>query len=97
MTIFFLFYMLIFMFFIGNLVFSFCRDHLLLLLMIIEFMVLVLFIFMVNYLMMMMSEFFLLMVFLVFSVCEGILGISLLVYMVRVYGNDYFSSFNLLC
>nr|YP_010372107.1 NADH dehydrogenase subunit 4L [Leucoma salicis]UOX27467.1 NADH dehydrogenase subunit 4L [Leucoma salicis] len=39
---------------------------------------------------------YVLMVFLVFSVCEGALGLSILVSMVRSHGSDYFQSFNLL-
>nr|YP_010384946.1 NADH dehydrogenase subunit 4L [Arcotheres purpureus]UPL64943.1 NADH dehydrogenase subunit 4L [Arcotheres purpureus] len=34
--------------------------------------------------------------FLSLVVCEGALGLSLLVYIVRSHGNDYFKSFNML-
>nr|YP_010385037.1 NADH dehydrogenase subunit 4L [Pinnaxodes major]UPL65047.1 NADH dehydrogenase subunit 4L [Pinnaxodes major] len=34
--------------------------------------------------------------FLTLVVCEGALGLSLLVYIVRSHGNDYFKSFNVL-
>nr|YP_010384959.1 NADH dehydrogenase subunit 4L [Pinnotheres excussus]UPL64956.1 NADH dehydrogenase subunit 4L [Pinnotheres excussus] len=34
--------------------------------------------------------------FLTLVVCEGALGLSLLVYIVRSHGNDYFKSFNML-
>jgi len=34
--------------------------------------------------------------FLTFAVCEGRLGLSLLVSLSRVYGNDYFGSFSVL-
>nr|YP_010384933.1 NADH dehydrogenase subunit 4L [Pinnotheres pholadis]UPL64930.1 NADH dehydrogenase subunit 4L [Pinnotheres pholadis] len=34
--------------------------------------------------------------FLTLVVCEGALGLSLLVYIVRSHGNDYFKSFNIL-
>nr|UXP34364.1 NADH dehydrogenase subunit 4L [Cambaroides dauricus] len=34
--------------------------------------------------------------FLTLGVCEGALGLSLLISVVRSHGNDYFSSFNLL-
>nr|UZZ44061.1 NADH dehydrogenase subunit 4L [Hydroptila sp. XG-2021] len=96
MSIYYTMLLVTFMFIIGNLIFSLCREHLLLVLMSLEFMVLVVFLGLMSYLMMV-GEIYFLMVFLVFSVCEGVLGISLLVYMIRMYGNDYFSSFNLLC
>nr|YP_271841.1 NADH dehydrogenase subunit 4L [Japyx solifugus]AAV33409.1 NADH dehydrogenase subunit 4L [Japyx solifugus] len=35
-------------------------------------------------------------VFLTFAVCEGSLGLSVLVSLSRSYGNDYFSSFSVL-
>nr|YP_003331376.1 NADH dehydrogenase subunit 4L [Apatides fortis]ACM45059.1 NADH dehydrogenase subunit 4L [Apatides fortis] len=78
--------------------FSFClnRKHLLSLLLSLEFIALSLFGLIVlkfsyyNY------ESFFLMVFLTFAVCEGSLGLSILVSMVRTHGNDYFSSFNVL-
>nr|ATD85998.1 NADH dehydrogenase subunit 4L [Sophonia linealis] len=31
-------------------------------------------------------------IFMTFYVCEGVLGLSILVYMIRCYGNDYLSS-----
>nr|YP_009407635.1 NADH dehydrogenase subunit 4L [Maja squinado]ASF62452.1 NADH dehydrogenase subunit 4L [Maja squinado] len=34
--------------------------------------------------------------FLTLAACEGALGLSLLIYVVRSHGNDYFSSLNLL-
>jgi NADH-ubiquinone oxidoreductase chain 4L len=38
-------------------------------------------------------SFILLCFFLVFSVCEGALGLSILVSMIRGFGNDYFQSY----
>jgi NADH-ubiquinone oxidoreductase chain 4L len=34
--------------------------------------------------------------FLTFSVCEGVLGLSVLVSIIRTHGNDYFINFSLL-
>jgi NADH-ubiquinone oxidoreductase chain 4L len=34
--------------------------------------------------------------FLVFSVCEGSLGLPILVSMIRGFGNDYFQSYDVL-
>nr|YP_010952589.1 NADH dehydrogenase subunit 4L [Acherontia styx]WMQ52935.1 NADH dehydrogenase subunit 4L [Acherontia styx] len=86
----------IIMFFIGNLIFISKNKHLLIILLSLEFMVLSVFFFMLIYLMMISYDMYMLMVFLVFSVCEGSLGLSILVSMIRTHGNDYFQSFNLL-
>jgi NADH-ubiquinone oxidoreductase chain 4L len=37
-------------------------------------------------------ELYFVMLFLVFSVCEGALGLSILVSIIRGFGNDYFQS-----
>nr|QGU84916.1 NADH dehydrogenase subunit 4L [Gibbovalva kobusi] len=84
------------MFFIGNMIFVSKYKHLMVVLLSLEFMVLSIFFFMLFFLSMMEFEYYLLMVFLVFSVCEGALGLSILVSMIRTHGNDYFSSFNFL-
>uniref|UniRef100_UPI003002162A NADH dehydrogenase subunit 4L n=1 Tax=Homaloxestis plocamandra TaxID=3133851 RepID=UPI003002162A len=84
------------MYFIGNMIFVSKYKHLLIVLLSLEFIVLSLFFFMLMMLMMMDFNMYMLMVFLVFSVCEGVLGLSILVSMIRSHGNDYFQSFNLL-
>nr|YP_010887193.1 NADH dehydrogenase subunit 4L [Exurapteryx aristidaria]WJJ44287.1 NADH dehydrogenase subunit 4L [Exurapteryx aristidaria] len=86
----------IFMFIIGNLIFVSKYKHLLIVLLSLEFMVLSVFFFLLFYLLMLNYEIYMLMVFLVFSVCEGALGLSILVSLIRTHGNDYFKSFNLL-
>nr|UUF67485.1 NADH dehydrogenase subunit 4L [Statilia sp.] len=88
--------MFYFMFFCGLWVFSSKRKHLLITLLSLEFIVLILFIILYNYLMMMSGELYLTMFFLSFAVCEGALGLSILVSMIRTHGNDYFNSFSLL-
>nr|ASY98049.1 NADH dehydrogenase subunit 4L [Idolomorpha lateralis] len=85
-----------FMFFCGLWVFSSKRKHLLMTLLSLEFIVLVVFIVLYYYLMMMSSELYITMFFLSFAVCEGALGLSILVSMIRTHGNDYFNSFGLL-
>nr|ARO47902.1 NADH dehydrogenase subunit 4L [Micromus angulatus] len=87
---------LIMIFIMGVLVFSMKRKHLLCTLLSLEFIVLSLFYLIFIYLMSFNFEFSFLMLFLVFSVCEGALGLSILVSMVRTHGNDFFNSFNLL-
>nr|YP_010308080.1 NADH dehydrogenase subunit 4L [Crambus perlellus]ULU28327.1 NADH dehydrogenase subunit 4L [Crambus perlellus] len=88
--------LVIIMFILGNLIFVSKHKHLLIVLLSLEFIVLTIFFFMmivfnnINY------DMYMLMVFLVFSVCEGALGLSILVSMIRTHGNDYFQSFNIL-
>nr|YP_009476073.1 NADH dehydrogenase subunit 4L [Macroglossum stellatarum]AVM10748.1 NADH dehydrogenase subunit 4L [Macroglossum stellatarum] len=86
----------ILMFFIGNLIFVSKNKHLLIVLLSLEFIVLSIFFFFLVFLMMIDFDMYMLMVFLVFSVCEGSLGLSILVSMIRTHGNDYFQSFSLL-
>nr|YP_010448654.1 NADH dehydrogenase subunit 4L [Sinelater perroti]UTS56942.1 NADH dehydrogenase subunit 4L [Sinelater perroti] len=84
------------MYFIGLVVFTYKSKHLLLMLLSLEFIVVSLYyglyltFFIYDY------ENFFSMVFLTMSVCEGALGLSILVTMIRCYGNDYFNSFNIL-
>nr|YP_010975292.1 NADH dehydrogenase subunit 4L [Aneogmena fischeri]WNX92426.1 NADH dehydrogenase subunit 4L [Aneogmena fischeri] len=84
------------LFFMGVLNFISNRKHLLSMLMSLEYIVLSLFLLLFIYLNMIMFENFFSMMFLVFSVCEGSLGLSILVSMIRTHGNDYFQSFNIL-
>nr|YP_011017107.1 NADH dehydrogenase subunit 4L [Teliphasa nubilosa]WQB62465.1 NADH dehydrogenase subunit 4L [Teliphasa nubilosa] len=84
------------MYLIGNLIFVSKHKHLLIVLLSLEFIVLSIFFFLVMYLTYLENSMYMLMVFLVFSVCEGALGLSILVSMIRSHGNDYFQSFNLL-
>nr|AYU71339.1 NADH dehydrogenase subunit 4L [Agrilinae sp. 2 ACP-2013] len=87
----------IIMIFIGFLVFSSQRKHLLLTLLSLEFLVLCIYLIVSLLLKFFLFEFFFLMIFLTFSVCEGALGLSILVSLIRSHGNDFFQSFNLLC
>nr|YP_009737782.1 NADH dehydrogenase subunit 4L [Amesia sanguiflua]QHW07362.1 NADH dehydrogenase subunit 4L [Amesia sanguiflua] len=87
---------ILFMFVIGNMIFVSKYKHLLIVLLSLEFIVLSIFFFLLLMLSYLENELYFLMVFLVFSVCEGALGLSILVSMIRTHGNDYFQSFNLL-
>nr|QNE85833.1 NADH dehydrogenase subunit 4L [Microphor holosericeus] len=86
----------LFMFLVGVMVFVLNRKHLLSMLLSLEFMVLSLFFLLFIYLNFMNYEMFFSMVFLTFSVCEGALGLSILVSMIRTHGNDYFQSFSII-
>nr|AMW67797.1 NADH dehydrogenase subunit 4L [Chasmoptera huttii] len=85
---------MIIMFISGCLSYSLKRKHLLSMLISLEFIVISLFFMMIIYLMKYNYEFFFTMIFLTFSVCEGALGLGILVQMVRTHGNDYFQSFS---
>nr|APX40248.1 NADH dehydrogenase subunit 4L [Psylliodes circumdatus] len=87
-------YLLIFMFMSGALGFIMNRKHLLLMLLSLEFIIISLYLNMFMYLSMMNYEFFFSMIFLTVSVCEGVLGLSILIMMVRVHGNDFILTFS---
>jgi NADH-ubiquinone oxidoreductase chain 4L len=57
-------------------------------------MVLVLFVIIYFYLFLFNYELYFVMLFLDFSVCEGSLGLSILVSIIRGFGNDYFQSYS---
>nr|YP_010702005.1 NADH dehydrogenase subunit 4L [Brachytarsina amboinensis]WCL18793.1 NADH dehydrogenase subunit 4L [Brachytarsina amboinensis]WHN64468.1 NADH dehydrogenase subunit 4L [Brachytarsina amboinensis] len=83
------------LFFMGLISYIINRKHLLCLLLSLEYMVLSIFIMMINYLIMFNNEFFFILMYMVFFVCEGVLGFSILVSIIRVNGNDYLQSFSL--
>nr|YP_010827556.1 NADH dehydrogenase subunit 4L [Callibia diana]WFD61152.1 NADH dehydrogenase subunit 4L [Callibia diana] len=84
------------MYFCGLWVFCSKRKHLLMTLLSLEFMVLILFMILYYYVNLIEGELYMTMFFISFAVCEGALGLSIMVSMIRMYGNDYFSSFCLL-
>lgn len=86
----------IIIFILGNLIFISKHKHLLIILLRLEFIVLSVFFFILIYLSSIDYDIYILIVFLVFSVCEGALGLSILVSIIRTHGNDYFQRFNLL-
>nr|QXT45834.1 NADH dehydrogenase subunit 4L [Stenonema femoratum] len=82
--------------FMGVWVFVSNRKHLLATLLSLEFIVLSLYVLLFVYLLNLNTELYFTMVFLTFAVCEGALGLSILVSMIRTHGNDYFQSFSVL-
>nr|AWN56247.1 NADH dehydrogenase subunit 4L [Euborellia annulipes] len=72
------------------------RKHLLPILLSMEMMILAIFSNLVFLLNIMSLDFMFIMVFLTFAVCEGSLGLSILVSMVRSYGNDFIQNLNLI-
>nr|AFI54847.1 NADH dehydrogenase subunit 4L [Poecilocoris nepalensis] len=80
----------------GLITFCLSHNHLLLTLLSLEFMVLSVFYIMMMLMMLYGYELYYSLIFLVFSVCEGALGLSVLVKMVRSQGNDYLLSMSIL-
>lgn len=83
-------------YFIGLLVFCFKCKHLLLILLSLEFIVLSLYFGLFICISLYFYEYYFLMILLTIAVCEGALGLSILVSIIRSYGNDYFQTFSLL-
>lgn len=81
---------------IGIFIFISNRKHLLSMLLRLEYIVLSLFYLLFIYLNILNYESYFRIVFITFRVCEGVLGLSILVSIIRIYGNDYFQSFNIL-
>nr|YP_009316868.1 NADH dehydrogenase subunit 4L [Ischnura elegans]YP_010391238.1 NADH dehydrogenase subunit 4L [Ischnura asiatica]AOW43850.1 NADH dehydrogenase subunit 4L [Ischnura elegans]QGU85613.1 NADH dehydrogenase subunit 4L [Ischnura elegans]UPX02828.1 NADH dehydrogenase subunit 4L [Ischnura asiatica]WGM81667.1 NADH dehydrogenase subunit 4L [Ischnura elegans] len=91
-------YKVIFFFFFFCGLFSFVskRKHLLSTLLSLEFMVLSMFFYMFSLLIFNFMDLYFLMYFLTFSVCEGALGLAILVSMIRSHGSDQFVNLNIL-
>jgi NADH-ubiquinone oxidoreductase chain 4L len=91
------FYNIIYLiFFCGVISFIYSYKHLLSILLSLEFIVLSLFLILFFFLNLISYELYFSMFFLTFSVCEGVLGLSILVSIIRSHGNDYFLNFSLL-
>jgi NADH-ubiquinone oxidoreductase chain 4L len=87
---------IVIIFVIGNIIFVSKHKHLLIVLLSLEFIVLRIFFLILVIISFIEYDIYILIVFLVFSVCEGVLGLSILVSIIRTHGNDYFQRFNLL-
>nr|UPL65360.1 NADH dehydrogenase subunit 4L [Meschia woodwardi] len=83
------------MFISGLLMFCSTRKHLLSSLFGLEYLVLVLFILFFLFLMNFGFELYYILIFLIFSVCEGALGLGVLVTIIRSHGNDLLSSLSI--
>nr|YP_009691896.1 NADH dehydrogenase subunit 4L [Pterolophia sp. ZJY-2019]QEG58702.1 NADH dehydrogenase subunit 4L [Pterolophia sp. ZJY-2019] len=80
----------------GLVAFTLKRKHLLTMLLSLEFIVVSLYLNMFIYFSLMNYEYFFLMIYLTMSVCEGVLGLAVLVSMIRTHGNDYILTFSFL-
>nr|QZZ18250.1 NADH dehydrogenase subunit 4L [Dikraneura zlata] len=68
------------------------RKHILLCLISLEFIVLSLLMFILLYCLMFNYSFYIYLMMMTFYVCEGVLGLSVLVFMIRSHGNDFLNS-----
>nr|AYR05279.1 NADH dehydrogenase subunit 4L [Coleoptera sp. ACP-2013] len=84
------------LFFSGLLIYVMNYKHLLVMLLSLEFMTISLYSLMFILFSYLDYEYFYSMIYLVMSVCEAALGLSILVLMIRTYGNDYVLSFSIL-
>jgi NADH-ubiquinone oxidoreductase chain 4L len=74
----------------------FTRKHIILSLLRIEFIILRLFCIFTFFSTKIFSESYMLLIFLAFRVCEGVVGLSTLVSIIRSHGNDYLTSINII-
>nr|YP_008815292.1 NADH dehydrogenase subunit 4L [Oncocephalus breviscutum]AGO28009.1 NADH dehydrogenase subunit 4L [Oncocephalus breviscutum] len=88
--------MLFFMGFSGLFVFCSMRKHLLLTLLGLEFLVLCVYSFFFYFLIFYGLSYYFVLVFLTFAVCEGVLGLGILIGIIRCHGNDSVSSLSIL-
>nr|AXS64820.1 NADH dehydrogenase subunit 4L [Cerambycidae sp. 3 KM-2017] len=80
----------------GIIVFVSKRKHFLIMLLSLEFIVISIYLNLMIYFAHSNYEFFFSMIFLTMSVCEGVLGLAVLVQMIRTHGNDYILTFSAL-
>nr|QDI93800.1 NADH dehydrogenase subunit 4L [Tuxedo cruralis] len=81
-----------FMFLTGILAFVSLRKHLLITLLSLEYLVLCVYLYMVYFVIYYAGDVYIILMFLAFSVCEGVLGLSILVGLIRCHGNDQVNS-----
>nr|ARH10729.1 NADH dehydrogenase subunit 4L [Laingia psammae] len=85
-----------FMFFFGILFYIFNFNHLLMMLLGLEYLLLLISLLFLFYLMMFIKQYILLLIFFIFCISESVLGLTILILMVRFYGNDYLKSLMIL-
>nr|YP_010582879.1 NADH dehydrogenase subunit 4L [Uzeldikra longiprocessa]UGN61299.1 NADH dehydrogenase subunit 4L [Uzeldikra longiprocessa] len=81
-----------FMFFMGMFSFIYVRKHILLCLISLEFIVISLLLMVYDFCLMFDNSYYIYLVMMTFYVCEGVMGLSVMVTMIRSYGNDYLNS-----
>lgn len=87
-----IYYILYFIFIFGLIIFCSKHKHILITLLRLEYLVLCIFLFFIFFFVDILGDYYIILVFLTFSVCEGVLGLSILVTVIRRYGNDHINS-----
>nr|YP_009946878.1 NADH dehydrogenase subunit 4L [Penthimia melanocephala]QOG08897.1 NADH dehydrogenase subunit 4L [Penthimia melanocephala] len=87
-----MYYLMVYIVFMSIISLILVRKHIFLCLLSLEFIVISLLLMYINYFMMYSYGLYLMILMMVFFVCEGVLGLSVLVSMIRLMGNDYLSS-----
>nr|ALO77419.1 NADH deshydrogenase subunit 4L [Passalidae sp. GENSP01] len=87
-------YFFYFLCFLSILTFLFKQKHLLMMLISLEFMIIILFFVSLVFFGLFSFSYYFGMIFLSVGVCESVLGISIMVNLIRSYGNDFINSFN---
>nr|QZZ18291.1 NADH dehydrogenase subunit 4L [Empoasca serrata] len=85
-------YFLVYIFFMNILCLILIRKHILLCLMSFEFIIISLLLVILNYCVMFNNSFYIYLIMMTFYVCEGVMGLGVLVRMIRSHGNDYLNS-----
>nr|YP_010352980.1 NADH dehydrogenase subunit 4L [Tropostreptus austerus]UOF70463.1 NADH dehydrogenase subunit 4L [Tropostreptus austerus] len=88
--------LMFFLFISGFLSFVSVRKHILNMLLSLEFIMLGLIVGLINVFMGVEPESYFILYFLTFAACEGALGLSVVVALIRTHGSDFFYSFNIL-
>nr|YP_010849289.1 NADH dehydrogenase subunit 4L [Krisna furcata]WGG89429.1 NADH dehydrogenase subunit 4L [Krisna furcata] len=81
-----------FIFLFSVISFMFMRKYVLLCLLILEFIVISLLLMMIFLMIMFLSSLYFYLLLITFFVCDSVLGLSLLVYMIRCHGNNNLNS-----
>lgn len=84
------------LFFCGLIRFSLNRKHFLVILLRLEFLVISLYLLLRLNFCLLRNEYFFLIIFLTMRVCEGALGLRILVSLIRSFGNDYIINITIL-
>nr|YP_010502910.1 NADH dehydrogenase subunit 4L [Nephotettix nigropictus]UXD78687.1 NADH dehydrogenase subunit 4L [Nephotettix nigropictus] len=87
-----MFYLFIYMYIFSLISLMMIRKHIFLCLISLEFIIISLLMMTMYYSLMYLSSYYLMVIMMVFFVCEGVLGLSVLVNMIRCYSNDYLNS-----
>nr|YP_009692096.1 NADH dehydrogenase subunit 4L [Hypsauchenia hardwickii]QEG98438.1 NADH dehydrogenase subunit 4L [Hypsauchenia hardwickii] len=81
--------------FMGILSLCLIRKHIFMCLISLEFIIIYLLLIIFMYCLLLSNSFYIYIVMMIFFVCEGVLGLSLIVLMIRNHSNDYLNSMNL--